>query len=327
MHNIIFRDDDECSTNYQLKFIYDKNLKWADAFSNEVKSVRVYVFDENNVFIKEYIESGQDLASPDFSINLDLEKGHYTLIAWCGIDNPGVSHQSFYAPQNIGMEMEDLYCSLSNYEKRGSDCISDERLQFMFYGKLEIDITNYARKNGQKYFIMPLTKDTNHIRVTLVQLSGEDTRVSDFSYSIEAANGMLDYSNMLSGNTEIIYQPWNLDNAETMIENTQGVPIKCLSAVADIDVSRMTMEESQNMKLTIRNNISNEIIASVPIIDYALLSKEYYETAYGHKMTDQEFLDREDEYNLTFFLDANLRWIKTFIYINSWRIILHDYDV
>ena len=72
---------------------------------------------------------------------------------------------------------------------------------------------------------------------------------------------------------------------------------------------------------------TGEQIASVPIIQYALLSKEYYETAYGHKMTDQEFLDREDEYILTFFLDENMKWISSVIMIQSWRIVLHDYDI
>lgn len=326
-HSFIFDDEGDCDLHYKLVFKYDMNLKWADAFANEVKSVRVYVFDERNDLVKIYQEEGDKLAVPGFAIDLDLPEGDYRLIAWCGIDNPGVTEQSFYAPENIGLEMEDLYCRLHTLSNSSYQNYSDEHLQFMFYGSVEVNIQERDDMGGIRYVTMPLIKDTNHIRVTLVQLSGEDTDVNDFTYSIEAANGTLNYENQLSGSEMITYLPWNLDNAETMIQNAQGDNIKCLSALADLDISRITLAETESMKLTIRNNSTHEIVASIPIIDYALLTKDYYETAYGHKMTDQEFLDREDEYNFTFFLDSNLEWISSFIYINSWRVVLHNYGI
>ena len=44
-------------------------------------------------------------------------------------------------------------------------------------------------------------------------------------------------------------------------------------------------------------------------------------------MTDQEFLDRQDEYFMTFFLDENLDWLYMVIEILEWRIVIHNYDV
>jgi hypothetical protein len=48
----------------------------------------------------------------------------------------------------------------------------------------------------------------------------------------------------------------------------------------------------------------------------------------GHydNMGDQEYLDRQDEYNMTFFLDDDMHWISSFIYINSWKVVLSDVD-
>ena len=64
------------------------------------------------------------------------------------------------------------------------------------------------------------------------------------------------------------------------------------------------------------------------LIDYALLAKDYYEEAYGHEMSDPEFLDREDDYVFTLFLDKNNKWSQTSIYIHSWRVVLHhDYEI
>lgn len=325
--SFIFDDEGDCKLYYKLTFRYDMNLKWADAFSNEVKSVRVYVFDDNKNLVKIYRENGVNLQVPGFEIDLDLSPAHYYLIAWCGLDNPEVESQSFYAPQSDGMPMTDLYCQLNLKSDSIYENYSDQHLQFMFYGSVEVNIEESDNIGGVRYVTMPLIKDTNHIRVTLVQLSGEDTDVDDFSYKIEAADGRMNYENNLLGESKISYLPWHLDNAETIIQNQQGKNVKCLSAIADLDISRMTIEEAETMKLTIYNNSTKEVVASVPIIDYALLSKDYYEMAYCHQMTNQEFLDREDEYNLTFFLDANLKWINSFIYINSWRVVLHDYSI
>ena len=66
-----------------------------------------------------------------------------------------------------------------------------------------------------------------------------------------------------------------------------------------------------------------EQVIRLPLIDYALMYKRLrYED-----MPNQEFLDREDEYNMTFFLDENYRWMSSYIYINSWRIVPIDAEL
>ena len=41
-------------------------------------------------------------------------------------------------------------------------------------------------------------------------------------------------------------------------------------------------------------------------------------------MDDQEYLDRQDEYNLVFFLDADGDWLSSSIIINSWKVVLSE---
>ena len=39
-------------------------------------------------------------------------------------------------------------------------------------------------------------------------------------------------------------------------------------------------------------------------------------------MSNQEYLDRQDEYSLTFFIDKNYNWYSQIgIYINSWHVV------
>ena len=44
-------------------------------------------------------------------------------------------------------------------------------------------------------------------------------------------------------------------------------------------------------------------------------------------MSDQEYLDRQDSYDLVFFLNERNEWLATSIYINSWRVVLSHADM
>lgn len=80
------------------------------------------------------------------------------------------------------------------------------------------------------------------------------------------------------------------------------------------------------MFLTITNR-EGGTVARIPVIDYALLAKDYYEEEYNRTMTDQDFLDRKDDYVLTFFLDEDHRWISSYILIHSWRVVTSNVEV
>lgn len=75
-----------------------------------------------------------------------------------------------------------------------------------------------------------------------------------------------------------------------------------------------------NPTLTVRHSGTKKVIFSIPVNDYALLVKGYNNKA----MSDQEYLDRQDEYNMTFFLDERGKWLSSVIIINNWRIVRHD---
>jgi hypothetical protein len=45
---------------------------------------------------------------------------------------------------------------------------------------------------------------------------------------------------------------------------------------------------------------------------------------YNGSMTDQDFLDREDKFSLTFFLDELGNWVSATVIINSWHLVLNN---
>ena len=336
-----FDYEGDCDVIHKIRFVYDKNLKWADAFPSEVKSVNLYAYDSDGVFVKKYLGRGNALSSPDYNITLDLPAGRYTFVAWCGLENEGAEEESFNVPEPVAgvSRIEELTCYLnvqngdlanSRADDDNSMPYSDRRLYFLYHGM--VDLTLEDNHDGREYIhTIDLTKDTNHIRIILQELSNDEgLNADDYDITIEAADGAMAYDNSLIGNRTIKFMPWN-QQADVIgvgrIE-TDNNGIKYVKGlVADLSVGRMMASQQNELFLTIRDAKTKEnIIARVPIIKYALLSRGYYETAYGHKMNDQEFLDREDEFVMTFFLYQN-RWIDSYIDILQWRVVLDEEDL
>ena len=72
------------------------------------------------------------------------------------------------------------------------------------------------------------------------------------------------------------------------------------AAVAELTVSRLVARDWSlyTRPMLIIRTIEGKLIVSIPVIDYALMVKGEC----NKKMSDQEYLDRADEYNMTFFL-------------------------
>lgn len=325
----IFEYEGDCSVDYLLRFRYDKNLKWADAFANEVKSVHVYAFDASGRLAGEFTARGAELATEGYAMPLSLPAGSYHLVAWCGTENEGAARQFEVPAVTVGTTVPgDVTCRIRRGAIDPYASASAERLEFMFHGELDVDLPAQLVGGGEHVETIYLTKDTNHIRIILQQLSGEDTDPDDFEFRIEDTNGFYASDNSLLADEELTYLPFSTGSgvADVGKVDTKAV-MNVRGAIADLSVGRLMADHARDMYLTIRNRTNGETVAQIPLIQYALLSKDYYEMAYGHRMDDQEFLDREDEYVLTFFLDENRRWLDSSILIHSWRIVLHDYDL
>lgn len=328
-HNPVFDDEGDCEVTYNIRFVYDMNLKWANAFPSEVTSINLYAFNEEGIFVKEFTDSGEALSDPTYSMQLNLEPGDYTLIGWFGLNNGFNEVESFKVtpPQPGVTTLDDLKCSLiTKFDSHFSN-YQDTMLNFLYHGQLEVSLPD-SEDGTDYYYTMYLTKDTNHIRIILQQLSANNMSPEDYDFKIEAIDGELAYDNSILGNESITYLPWNKQTGVAGIGKESSSSLVYVDGViADITMSRLMVAQQNEVMLTITSSSNGKIIASVPLIQYALLSKDYYEEAYRHMMSDQEFLDREDEFVLTFFLDENSNWISSYILIQSWRIVLHDYEV
>ncbi len=324
----IYDYEGDCSVTYRLAFRYDKNMKWADAFAHEVKSVHLYAFDKSGMLVWQKSERGESLQAEDYAMTLDLPAGDYSLLAWCGLENDGDRDESFTVPEaTVGKtKIEELRCRLSRkYDSNGA--YSNEKLYPLFHGMLDVSLPD-EQDGGDFLYTMYLIKDTNHVRVILQNLSGEPVNPDDFTFRIEEENGLMDYNNSLLPDEVITY--WAHDKKQGVaslgIEDypEQGgkiPPTRTITsvsvAIADLTIARMVPDRKYILTIETKEG---EVAARIPLTDYALMLKD----GYGDEMTDEDYLDRQDEYSLVFFLDENRYWIKTSIIINSWKLVLNN---
>ncbi len=310
----IYEGEGDCGTYYNIEFKYDYNMKFADAFANEVKSVALYVFDSNNTLVETITENDESkLKSDSFSIPLELESGKYELVAWAGILN----EESFdlLADVKVGQTTkEELQVKLKSVEGKVS-----EDLKPLFHGAMPL---NYTTEPGTYTETMSLTKDTNVVRIVLQQMS--DGIVADkFRYEITADNGLLDWNNDVLADGTLTYQPWSVSTGTADVAPDYGTSSvtrgdEVSVAVAEFTINRMI--DGQSPILTIYNLDEDRKVLSIPVADYALLVKGNY----NRDMGNQEYLDRQDEYNMTFFLDEDGNWLSASIIVNSWRVVLNN---
>lgn len=317
---ILDEDDVDCSVEYRVKFKYDKNMKFADAFANEVKSVTLYAFDEEGRFVYQRTEQGDMLGEDGYTMPVEVEPGDYNLVTWGGLEK----EESFAVPvltEGVST-IADLDCKMNRqYLSRATDgsAYVNEDLKPLFHGQVQKQ--SFGRAATQEIVTIPLVKNTNNVRIVLQHLSGEAVDVSKFTFTIEDENGLMSYDNSLKDDEELTYYAWRTDSGTADMNPDGSRATMAVSvAIAELTVGRL-VEENKPI-LTITNDKGEKVLA-IPLIDYALLVKGYY----NREMSDQEYLDRQDEYNMTFFLDENDRWVSSSIIINSWKVVLADVDL
>lgn len=323
----LYEEEGDCSVYYRLKFCYDKNLKWADAFTNEVSSVHLYAFDKSGVLVWQQEEQMNPSTTENYSMLLDLPAGDYKLLAWCGLQNDGEYDESFSVPEARVSEtrIEQLQCAL-NRQHDESGAYSEDHLYRLFHGTLDVSLP--VNDDGGSYeYTMPLTKNTNHIRVILQHLSGEDVNEADFIFRIDDENGLMAHDNELMVDENINYHPWDIQGVEAGIGKDDNRAVSNVKGlVADFTVGRLIETHREKMILTITTK-EGKTVARIPVIDYALMGKEYYEKEYRYPMDEREFLDRLDECVMTLFLDEDHKWVSSVIQILSWRVVLSNVEV
>lgn len=311
--SLINDDLKPCPEGVVLRFVYDYNMEFANAFPAQVDCLTLLVYDNNGNFIKTITETTSVLSDENWRMTIDLPAGKtYRFVAYGGMACSDASFHFVNTPA-ADSKLQNLQVAMND------NCVDANpgvELHKLFYGALDLAVpagsTDYTQ--GTVYMM----RDTNTIRIMLQNVDGSPVDPADFNFEITANNTLMAYNNDLiptaDGNT---YAPWVTGQSVVgSVDNGNEAAV----AFAEFSVARLV--ENENVRLNITNAVQNDNVLSIPLIKYLILCKSNAHASMG----DQEYLDRENHWNIILFMN-NGRWIDTHIVVNDWIVRINDEEL
>ncbi|MCH5221198.1 MAG: FimB/Mfa2 family fimbrial subunit [Muribaculaceae bacterium] len=317
----IFDDEGDCNPYFYLQFVFERNMYYnddyqvgADAFPAQVSSVDVYVFKAaTGEFVAHFEDKGEALRQPDYRLPMLIDPGEYEIIAWCGLaDNEG----HFTVPATVSNSTE-LKCRMARSVDDEGITFSQSNLHALFHGRL---FHEYPDEEGEHYATCYLTKDTNYIQLDVQHHAGE-LDPKRFIITLDDCNGYLAHDNDVLEDETIQYRPW-ATRSGYVDDDWEGRAVpepddyNTHYLVAELATSRLT--KNSKARLTVTDLEAERVVFSIPLVDYLLMMKSKRYAA----LDDQEYLDREDEYNIMVLLENqdDEGWVAVKLVINGWHL-------
>ena len=272
-----------------VKFKYDYNMEFADAFHTQVDKVELYVFDKDGKFLFKQAEEGGSLSTGNYLMEVALPVGEYQFVAWAGARDsyditsliPGTS------------TITDLKLQL----KREESLIIDKELETLWYG--EIINVNFTGTIHQTETIN-LIKDTKRVRFIFQSYANNwELKMNDYDYEIRESNGYLGHDNSLLDDDVLSFRPYHMNQLN--------------SFSASVDLNTMRLMKDRTTRLVITEKSTSNKVFDINLIDYLAMTNME-----DKKIGMQEYFDRQSNYHIVFFLSGS--WLAMKIVINGWTV-------
>lgn len=341
-------NEGDCSFSYKVKFKYDYNMKYTDLFHSMVSTVTLYAFDESGKLAFQNTSAGDQLKDNTFSMPLNVDPGKYHLVTWAGLDN-----KSFAIPVlSLGSStLSDLTVKtrrvkgssrIDSYGNVGDNVVKDS-LFSLWHGELSaMDVV--LSRSVDTLITVPLIKNTNTVRVFICQAASAESMklptsraitTNSFDIKLSDNNGFMNYDNTLLSDSLLTYMPFykndstitsssiSADKSRVALSQITGTSNVTYNAVvAKISTARLL--DTQNPQISIVNNkTEKEILSTSDLLKYIKAQKD---AAYPN-MSLQEYLDREDTFDIVLYVGPDQTLINTVIVINNWIIQMNNFDL
>lgn len=306
--------EDEVACPCEVRFVYDYNMEFADAFPSQVNDVMLFIFDANGRFVTSLQDSGPHLDA-NYRMPLQLAPGRYHLVAWAGLLTDPDCYNLNCDLQRGTSTADDLLLCLQTEEDEYDQCLTD-----LWHGQ----VTDFeVSADAPSYATISLVKDVKRFRVLLQDSEGNALSKDDYSFAITTANRMLDHHNEPCECEPLTYRPYSLTEATIGNDATPTRATDLHALVAEMGTLRLT--DDVPARFTVRNERKQQNLFDVDLQKYLNLMKL---DAYAD-MSLQEYLDRESSYQIILIMGHNDagQEVMLSIQINAWTLVFNQTEL
>lgn len=309
---------------HYLHFVYDHNMKFADAWQHEAERVTLFIFDEEGKYLKEMNISAEEARANN--ILLTLDPGTYRMLAWSSLES---GDYRCLAPADRSSSRIEDYRLQMNTDTDGTDGSRTvtRDLTPLFYGMQTVAIPATAGSDIR----FPLMKDTNTFRL-IVQTNADGTGggtvpSEEFEFSITDDNALLAHDNAVTAEgLPLSYLPYYLGTGD--VHDTGGNVVQTATC-AELNTNRLTY--GTHPRLTILHKPTGKVWLDVDLIEYLMLmpTEGSLDKMLDREHPQQEYLDREDEYVIVFFFTQGTggTMMNLWININGWFVRVNHIEM
>ncbi|MDE5849103.1 MAG: FimB/Mfa2 family fimbrial subunit [Muribaculaceae bacterium] len=295
-----------CPQGVRLRFVYDYNMEFANAFPSQVDCLTLLIYDQAGRYVGTRTAFPPETADENWRMTIDLPAGKYHFEAYGGISCDKSSFDFLTTPAQT--TLTELQVALNPSFLTSPE---GKALHHLYWGDLEIEVPEFGDGTDYTEDTLYMKKDTNDIRVLLANLNNTPINEEDFEFRLITDNTLLDYKNDIVQTEETTYWPWSHGNLSAgVLPNGQEATF----AYAEISTSRLVKGNPTTLLIT-RKKDGKEVV-KVPLINILLL----YKSDRYPDMQPQEFLDRESRWNVTFLITGDDVWMRATIVVNDWIV-------
>ncbi len=196
--SLIYDDNKDCPQGVYVSF-YSKTPCEEEAIYPSVEHLEVFAFDKNGV-LAGMQEVDNPKLSADYEIYMPLPEGHYTFVAWTGLDRERLDRSTLQVGTT---KKKDLLFSLK--QKAGYADANPNPGFKIYQGVSEEVYLPSSEDNGtvERHTKINLLEQTNRISVTIKGLKEPD----NFEVRITSANGRMTADGDIVMNSEVMKYP------------------------------------------------------------------------------------------------------------------------
>ncbi len=301
----IYEDLSTCPLRVQLR--YDYNMQYVDRWHREAEDVHLYIFDEAGHFVSEMIDAAAPYEEKQ-TFELQLAPGNYTIMALCGHRMGTLYEQSKL--QAGTSTMKDLLVQISRAEDKR---IAAELPPLLYGVSKDVQVLG----DGSRLIVVSMAKWTNKIRLVMQDLSEggkSNIKLDNYDFRITAPNGRYNGAGEVLTDDVLTYTPYYAEQ----VKGTGGIAV---------ELNTLRLLTNQDQRLIITERATGKELLNVNLLSLLLQTKFYA----NNKLSDQEYLDREDRYAIIFAFDGRPVTQETFlavnVWINGWLIREQDHNI